>query len=57
MMYNRLLNECDLLQGNINRIMVSDDTNELFKMFAYAHKHLDTIFWENYHRVIEKERK
>lgn len=47
----QLMNECDMLQGNINRMMVTDDEEELLRMFAFAHKHLGNIFWENQIRI------
>lgn len=53
--YNRerkqLMNGCDLLQGNINRMMVTDDHEELLTMFAYAHHRLDNIYWQNKKRI------
>lgn len=48
---NELMNECDMLQGNINRMMVTDDHEELLTMFAYAHKRLGNIFWKNKKRI------
>lgn len=47
----QLMNECDMLQGNINRMMVTDDAEELLRMFAFAHKRLGDIFWENQIRI------
>lgn len=47
----QLMNECDMLQGNINRIMFTDDEEELLRMFAFAHKRLGNIFWENQIRI------
>ena len=47
----QLMNECDMLQGNINRMMVTDDAEELLRMFAFAHKRLGNIFWENQIRI------
>ena len=47
----QLMNECDMLQGNINRMMVTDDEAELLRMFAFAHKRLGNIFWENQIRI------
>lgn len=47
----QLMNECDMLQGNINRMMVTDDAEELLRMFAFAHKRLSNIFWENQIRI------
>jgi hypothetical protein len=47
----QLMNECDMLQGNINRMMVTDDHEELLTMFAYAHKRLGDIYWQNKKRI------
>ena len=46
-----LMIECDMLQGNINRMMVTNDAEELLRMFAFAHKRLGNIFWENQIRI------
>lgn len=46
-----LMIECDMLQGNINRMMVTHDHEELLTMFAYAHKRLGDIFWKNKKRI------
>ena len=46
-----LMIECDMLQGNINRMMVTDDAEELLRMFAFAHKRLGNIFWANQIRI------
>lgn len=46
-----LMIECDMLQGNINRMMVTDDAEELLRMFAFAHKRLGKIFWANQIRI------
>jgi hypothetical protein len=46
-----LMIECDMLQGNINRMMVTDDHEELLTMFAYAHKRLGDIYWQNKKRI------
>lgn len=46
-----LMIECDMLQGNINRMMVADDHEELLTMFAYAHHRLDNIYWQNKKRI------
>lgn len=47
----QLMNEYDMLQGNINRMMVTDDHEELLTMFAYAHKRLGDIYWQNKKRI------
>lgn len=46
-----LMLECDMLQGNINRMMVADNHEELLTMFAYAHHRLDNIYWQNKKRI------
>ena len=48
-----LMNECDMLQGNINRMMVTNNHEELLTMFAYAHKRLGEIYWGNKKRINE----
>ena len=49
-----LMIECNMLQGNINRMMVTNDHEELLTMFAYAHKRLGEIYWKNKKRINEK---
>ena len=49
-----LMIECDMLQGNINRMMVANDHEELLTMFAYAHKRLGDIYWKNKKRINAK---
>ena len=49
-----LMIECDMLQGNINRMMVTNDHEELLTMFAYAHKRLGDIYWKNKKRINAK---
>lgn len=46
-----LMNECDMLKGNINRMMVTDDHEELLTQFAYAHDRLGKLFWANRKRI------
>ena len=46
-----LMNECDMLQGNINRMMVTDNHEELLTQFAYAHDRLGKLFWANRKRI------
>lgn len=46
-----LMIECDMLRGNINRMMVTHNHEELLTMFAYAHKRLGDIFWKNKKRI------
>lgn len=46
-----LMIECDMLQGNINRMMVTDDHEELLTQFANAHDRLGKLFWANRKRI------
>ena len=41
-----LMNEADMLQGNINRMMVTHDTEELLNMYMWAERRLHTIYKE-----------
>ena len=43
---HKLLNEADMLQGNINRMMVTDDPKELLSMYMWAERRLKTIHKE-----------
>ena len=38
-----LINECDMLEGNIARMMVTNDVDELLSMYEWAKKRLDRI--------------
>lgn len=51
-----LMNECDSLQGNINRMMVTDDKEELYEMYCWAKARLETIYRENSKRIKLKQR-
>ena len=46
-----LMIECDMLRGNINRMMVTNDHEELLTQFAYAHDRLGKLFWANRKRI------
>jgi hypothetical protein len=48
---NELLNEIDMLRGNINRMCVTDNKQELDKMLRYAKLRLDEIYDYNHYRV------
>ena len=47
-----LMIEADMLQGNINRMMVTKDSKELMSMYEWAERRLQTIHKE---RVKELE--
>ena len=42
----QLVNECDMLQGNINRMMVTDDPKDLLDNYEWACKRLFRIHLE-----------
>lgn len=44
MTHQELLNESDMLEGNINRMMVTDDIKELREMYDWACKRLAKIY-------------
>ena len=46
-----LLIDRDMLEGNINRMMVTHDHDELLRMFANAHMRLDDIYRKNSKRI------
>ena len=49
-----LMIECDMLEGNVNRMMVTDDYTELEGMFAVAVHRLVTIYEKNKKRLADK---
>lgn len=54
MNYQEMHNEKDMLEGNINRMFVTDNIDELCNMYMFAKERLDTLFRENCKRIIEK---
>ena len=46
--------ECDMLKGNINRLFLSDDIDELQSMFSWADKRLKLIYEYNLKRLNDK---
>lgn len=51
-----VFNECDMLKGNINRMCVTDDLEELLNVYTYAKCRLDSVFNANYFRLKEEEK-
>lgn len=49
---NKIHIECDMLKGNINRMCVSDDVDELINMYLYANHRIQTIFNTCMHKFI-----
>ena len=56
MTHKELMNEADMLQGNINRMMVTDDRDELARMYSFAFGRLRKIYEERRHVLWEVER-
>ena len=50
------MNEADMLEGNINRMMVTDDKDELMNMYIFALKRLEKIYKERVYVLWEIER-
>lgn len=46
MIHEELMDEADTLKGNINRMMVTDDKDELLNMYTTALGRLEKIFKE-----------
>lgn len=44
--YNKLSNEHDSLNGNINRMFVADDKDEFEYMYSWAKSRLETLYVE-----------
>ena len=55
MTHQELMIECDMLEGNINRMMVTNDKKELREMYDFACKRLSKIQRERYIALDEKE--
>lgn len=52
-----LMGEAEMLQGNINRMMVTDDKSELLRMYAFALERLGLIYRERTFALLESGRK
>lgn len=50
-----LLIQIDLLKGNINTMMISDDIREIGEMYYQASKTISMVYMENIERVIREE--
>lgn len=48
-------NESDLLEGEINRMFVSDDEKEILRMYRFACKRLERIYLYNLDRIDRAE--
>ena len=55
MTHKELMNEADMLKGNINRMMVTDDKDELLSMYSFALRRLEKIYIERVYVLWEVE--
>lgn len=51
-----MLGEVDMLRGNINRICVSDNVEEISQMYHYALTRLEEVMKYNVRRVVERKK-
>lgn len=51
-----MLGEVDMLRGNINRICVSDDVEEISQMYHFALTRLEELMKYNVRRVVERKK-
>ncbi len=51
-----MLGEVDMLKGNINRICVSDNVEEISQMYHYALMRLEELMKYNVRRVVERKK-
>lgn len=51
-----MLGEVDMLRGNINRICVSNDVEEISKMYHFALMRLEEIMKYSVRRVVERKK-
>ena len=56
MTHKELMSKADALQSNINRMMVTNDKNELINMYAFALERLGKIYRERTYVLWEIER-
>lgn len=48
-------NEMDMIKGNLNRMCVTDDADELLTMYAYASIRLHDILKANKNRIFREK--
>jgi hypothetical protein len=53
MNYIKVRNESDMLKGNINRMCITDDIEEINRMYEVAKNRLRIIYQENVDRISE----
>ena len=48
---HQLMNECDMLQGNVNIMMITYSMQELVDIYYYASSRLCSLYIENVRRI------
>lgn len=56
-MDRKIMSEYDMLQGNVNRMLVTDDISELNTMALYAHNRICKIWDYNRGRLLKERAK
>lgn len=54
--HEEMLGEVDMLRGNINRICVSDNVEEISQTYHYALMRLEELMKYNVRRVVERKK-
>ena len=54
--HEEMLGEVDMLKGNINRICVSKDVEEISQMYHFALMRLEELMKYNVRRVVERKK-
>lgn len=52
---DNIYGEVDMLKGNINRMCVTDDVEELNRMYLIANKRLSVIYTFNYKKIDDRK--
>lgn len=54
--HEEMLGEVDMLKGNINRICVSKDVEEISQMYHFALMRLEELMKYNVRRIVERKK-
>jgi hypothetical protein len=49
--YKQLINEIEMLKGNINRMCITNDLEEIERMYYFAKYRIDEIYRYNFERI------
>lgn len=53
--YDEMHNEVNMLNGNINRMCITSDKYELYRMYEFAIKRVEAVYEYNLNRLEQKE--